>query len=194
MVSKWWNGIPVGTKSILFGAHAFYIHPWFVAWAWIRLYGLPNHIAIWIAFIVHDLGYWNKTAMDSEEGERHVEWGAQRMANWFGPEWGDFCLLHSRYYAKKHGRAISRLCVADKLAITLEPWWFYLPRVIASGEIKEYLAYARGHVKSNHGDCANSGYAEKSVTVRGWHQAMCEYLTGWVEVHRDGRQDTWTKA
>lgn len=27
----------VGTKSILFGAHQFLLHPLFVAWAWTRL-------------------------------------------------------------------------------------------------------------------------------------------------------------
>ncbi len=29
----------MGTNSILFGAHQFLIHPWFVAWSWWQLYG-----------------------------------------------------------------------------------------------------------------------------------------------------------
>lgn len=183
-----------GTKSVLYGAHCFFIHPWFVAWAWRKLYGAPLDPRLWVAFIVHDLGYWGKAEMDSAEGERHVEWGATVMARWFGAEWGTFCLLHSRYYAKKHGLPFSRLCVADKLAIALEPWWFYLPRVIASGEIKEYLAYARGQADTAHGDSAESDYAKQSATARGWHTAMCNYLVAWVAEHRDGRQDTWTKG
>jgi hypothetical protein len=31
----------IGTKSVLFGAHCFFLHPWFVAAAWWRLYGFP---------------------------------------------------------------------------------------------------------------------------------------------------------
>ena len=183
-----------GTKSVIFGAHCFFIHPWFVFAAWWKLYGFPTDPRLWVAFIVHDLGYWGKAEMDSDAGEHHVEWGARMMGNWFGPEWENFCLLHSRYYAKKYGLPFSRLCVADKLAIALEPWWFYLPRVIASGEVWEYLAYARGQTATNHGDNAESDYAKQSATMRGWHRAMCNYLIKWVAEHKDGKQDTWTKA
>ena len=28
----------IGTKSVLFGAHCFLLHPWFVAWGWMDLY------------------------------------------------------------------------------------------------------------------------------------------------------------
>lgn len=31
----------IGTKSVLYGAHCFIIHPWFVALAWWKLYGFP---------------------------------------------------------------------------------------------------------------------------------------------------------
>jgi hypothetical protein len=50
----------VGTKSVLFGAHCFLIHPFFVAAAWIKLYGFPWDPRLWIAFFVHDLGYFGK--------------------------------------------------------------------------------------------------------------------------------------
>ena len=46
----------VGTKSVLFGAHAFWLHPFFVAVAWTRLYGFPWDPRLWVAFFVHDLG------------------------------------------------------------------------------------------------------------------------------------------
>lgn len=52
--------LPVGTKSVLFGAHCFLIHPLFVAAAWTKLYGFPRDIRLWAAFFVHDLGYWGK--------------------------------------------------------------------------------------------------------------------------------------
>ena len=97
---------------------------------------------LWIAFAVHDLGYWGKPNMDGPEGERHVLWGATLMRRLFGPEWGAFCLYHSRHWAKRDGRPYSLLCVADKLATALEPWWLYLPRVMASGELWEFMAAA----------------------------------------------------
>lgn len=47
-----------GTKSVLFGAHCFFIHPLFVALAWWKLFGFPWDPRLWVAFFVHDLGYW----------------------------------------------------------------------------------------------------------------------------------------
>lgn len=69
----------VGTKSVLFGAHCFFIHPIFVAIAWTKLYGFPFDPRIWVAFFVHDLGYWGKPNMDGAEGETHVELGGKIM-------------------------------------------------------------------------------------------------------------------
>lgn len=82
----------VGTKSVLFGVHQFLIHPWFVAWAWWKLYGFPADPRLWFAFFVHDLGYFGKPNMDGPEGERHVELGARIMHRLFdrgnsGYEW-----------------------------------------------------------------------------------------------------------
>ena len=69
----------VGTKSVLFGVHCFFLHPIFVAIAWTKLYGFPFDPRIWVAFFVHDLGYWGKPNMDGPEGETHVELGAKIM-------------------------------------------------------------------------------------------------------------------
>jgi hypothetical protein len=70
----------IGTKSVLFGAHCFFLHPWFVALGWWKLYGFPLDLRLWFAFFLHDIGYLGKTNMDGPEGERHVEVGAQIMA------------------------------------------------------------------------------------------------------------------
>jgi hypothetical protein len=40
----------IGTKSVLFGAHQFAIHPWFVAWGWLKLHGLKP------VYIGHEAG------------------------------------------------------------------------------------------------------------------------------------------
>lgn len=70
----------VGTKSVLFGAHCFLIHPFFVLISWWKLYGFPWDPRLWIAFFVHDLGYLGKPNMDGDEGETHVELGAKIMS------------------------------------------------------------------------------------------------------------------
>lgn len=73
----------IGTKSVLFGAHCFFIHPFFVALAWWRLYGFPWDPRLWVAFFVHDLGYLGKPNMDGAEGEEHPWLGAKIMAALF---------------------------------------------------------------------------------------------------------------
>lgn len=203
----------IGTKSVLFGAHAFWLHPWFVALAWWKLYGFPWDPRLWVAFFVHDLGYWGKPNMDGEEGETHPEWGARVMTAlfdawtfpgrarrtapdgsetpWLG-RWGQFVYFHSRFLSKRFGAPFSRLCVADKLAVALEPWWLYLPRVIATGEIKEYMALADARTTTD-----APKYASMNVFSddrRQWFTNVQEYLRRWVEEHRDGREDTWTPS
>lgn len=206
----------VGTRSVLFGAHAFWLHPWFVAWAWWRLYGFPWDPRLWVAFFVHDLGYIGKPNMDGPEGETHPVFGARVMAwlfdrrqpvldfshvglnpplvperVWLG-QWGQFALLHSRYYAKSLGMQPSRLCIADKLALALTPWWLYLPMVRATGEIHEYLAHARHRVQGNEAVSDDERRRLTSGDERAWFDGLQVYMHRWVEAHRDGKPDTWT--
>lgn len=218
----------IGTKSILFGAHCWFIHPFFVAAAWSKLYGFPTDPRLWVAFFVHDLGYWGKPNIDGDEGERHVEFGAKLMS-WFdrfeverhtgsfsndleflnfmstcnldrlvqysiretcpatgricctwsfratSSYWHDFTMYHSRFYAKKHGHPISRLCVADKLAICLEPAWLYLPRVWASGELAEFREVVKVKYAGEHRD---------NTSVLAWRRSMIDFLLPWVEANK----------
>ena len=210
----------VGTKSVLFGAHAFWLHPWFVAWAWWKLYGFPWQPWLWVAFFVHDLGYWGKPNMDGPEGEEHPKLGASilyRVQVWWGflqqpvfyrkhmkhrkdvrwwqlqrrllqewtganVAWGKMVLYHSRFLSKKNGVQPSRLCIADKLAICLTPWWLYLPMARATGEIHEYMALA---------EATNDGLVHGNDQKR-WFLGVQKYVREWVEEHKDGREDTWT--
>ncbi len=176
----------VGTKSVLIGAHCFFLHPWFVAAAWWKLYGFPLDPRLWVAFFVHDVGYFGKPNMDGAEGETHVELGAKIMGV-FGRQWEDFTRYHSRFYAKRDGVQYTRLCVADKLAICLTPAWLYLPMVNWTGEIREYMAMSAAN--------GNTKYAFMSIEAksqREWHGNMCSYLRKWVAEHRDLKVDTWT--
>lgn len=129
----------IGTKSLLFGVHQVFIHPWFVAWGWWKLYGFPWDPRLWVAFFVHDLGYWGKPNMDGPDGELHPYLGARIMGKLFGGNWFDFTLLHSRFLSMAVYRLPSRLCFADKMAIKLTPWWLYIPLAKLSGELSEYM-------------------------------------------------------
>lgn len=173
----------LGTKSVLFGAHQFAIHPWFVAAAWWKLYGFPWDPRLWLAFFVHDIGYLGKPNMDGPEGELHPHVGAKIMLI-FGRRWHDFSLYHSRFLAKQHGRQFSRLCVADKLSICLTPAWLYLPMVRATGEIAEYMK-----------DAQTGKYVSMNLATSeqlAWFRSVQTYLRAWVAEHQDGREDTWT--
>lgn len=175
----------IGTKSVLLGAHCFFIHPFFVARAWWMLYGFPFDPRLWVAFFVHDLGYLGKPNMDGDEGELHPHLGANIMKFLFGQKWHDFTLYHSRFLAKKHGNKYSKLCVADKLAICLTPAWLYLPMVKATGEIKEYMKDASRNTNGN---------VSGQVTPEEWWSSVQKYVRKWVEEHKDMKEDTWTPA
>ena len=130
----------VGTKSVLFGAHCFFIHPFFVAFGWWAISQFPLDPRLWAAFFLNDLGYLFSPNMDGPEGEEHVHLAAKIMGLLFGDSWADFTLRHPRYWAKKHGVRVSRLCYADKLAFAITPGWLYLPMACATGELAEYIA------------------------------------------------------
>jgi hypothetical protein len=196
----------IGTKSVLFGAHCFFAHPWFVAWSWWTLYGFPWDPRLWVAFFVHDLGYIGKPNMDGPEGETHPQLGARLMSRWFDAYvsastenyfpalgyWGHFALLHSRYYAKSLGMQPSRLCMADKLAIALTPWWLYLPMVRATGEIHEYMAHAKHRIVGNINITDEERARVISASQRDWYAGVQSYCHRWAYEHQDGRVDTWT--
>ena len=112
-----------GKKSLIFGTHQFLWHPITVFLAWVKLYGLPNWKEL-ICIIIHDWGYWICDDIEGEKGSKHPEFAATLAANFLGEEYKEFCLYHSRHYAKAQGKTPSKLCYADKLAIAYENKWF----------------------------------------------------------------------
>lgn len=196
----------VGTKSLLFGVHQVFLHPLWVALAWWKLYGFPFDPRLWVAFVVHDWGYWGSPEMDGPTGDLHPYLGAKIMhwlfdGNtywiWYSGEgdmevcrcarWRDFCLYHSRFLAKQEGAQPSRLCMADKLSLGLESWWLYLPRAWASGELKEYMRSAQPDGKHGHMNL-------KQVTAKEWYQSVQKYLRQYVAEHKDGKADQVTQV
>lgn len=144
----------IGTRSILFGVHAFWWHPIVVLLAWLRLYkSFPTWWQL-IAIFCHDLGYWNLPNIDGEEGKNHPWRGAAIAGNLVrfltGAGWNTyiFSLLHSRDAAARLEIPVSELYAADKYAVWFEPAWFYLLRARLSGEIHEFRQHAidTGHL------------------------------------------------
>lgn len=183
----------LGTKSLLFGAHQFLVHPFFVFRAWWILYGFPWHPALWFAFLVHDWGYWGKPNMDGPEGKCHPELGA-RIMHWLcdwpksSTKWYEFALFHSRHYAKHNGAIHSRLCVADKLAAAITPCILYLPLVKLTGEIDEYMQNG----KRANGVGLIEKYHLRSDNPYKWWLGVTSYLARWAFAHKDCTEDTWT--
>ncbi len=158
----------VGTKSLFWGVHQFLLHPFFVLRAWVELYGWPKDWRILVAILVHDWGYWSKPNMDGPEGQAHPVLGAEIMERlfdgeleWAPPpapeeawlatvkrEWFYFTACHSRYYARMLHKPPSRLCWADKLAVSAYPRWLYLLLARLSGELWEYMRDAELHADS----------------------------------------------
>lgn len=181
----------VGTKSVLFGAHAFWLHPWFVAYGWYKLYGFPWDLRLWVAFFVHDLGYWGTPNMDGAEGEQHPRLGAKIMG-WLFDElcgitpyrqktWYQFSFYHSRYLAKIYATDPSRLCFADKMAFVVTPRWLYVPMTMLTGEVYEYMR-------------AHSQEVGQHNNPWRWHPFAVDYTRKWVYYHKDGTIDIWTKG
>jgi len=139
-----------GTKSILFGYHSVFIHPFFVALAWWKLNGFPWDPRLWLSFLLHDIGYLGKAKMDDSIGASHPELGAKIMSI-FGKDWYYFNLLHSRFYADTLGMNYSALCTSDKLAFLFYPDWLIWILCKLSGEAAEYteMSAARGYAIDN---------------------------------------------
>lgn len=148
--------IPIGTKSLLYGAHQFLFHPFTVFLAWHELYGWPSWKEC-ICIFIHDWGYWGCPNMEGEYGKDHPYLGAEiaqhlldnrhwtrseTYRNWYWESSGNWyyylCLCHSRTLAAELKMPPSKLCWADKLCVKFDPWWFYLFRVWLSGEKDEY--------------------------------------------------------
>lgn len=163
----------IGTKSLLFGTHNIILHPILVAIAWTKLYGFPKSVKLWLAFIVHDWGYWGKSNLDGNEGIRHPELGANLMHKWFDKGnttyWYNFTIGHSMNYCKEFDKVVSRLCVADKLAITLYSPTIFVFITQLSGELKEYIGVPAYYEKYN-----------MRVYRKNWFKDRKKYLTYWV--------------
>ena len=60
----------IGTKSLLFGIHQIFWHPYVVLRAWVYLYGRPSFKEM-VCIFIHDWGYFGKPNLDGAEGSLH---------------------------------------------------------------------------------------------------------------------------
>jgi hypothetical protein len=188
--------LALGSRSLLFGVHQVFIHPWMVAKAWTRLYGFPWDVRLWLCFLVHDWGYWGCPDMDGELGKKHPLRGA-RIVKWLlGREWGLFCIAHSRHAAKMMGVRPSRLCAADKLASAVYPPWLYVRLGLWSGEIWEYLE-DHAHPENPYALADDDPLRLRAVEVydalarfdrpgmiralEAWYVTLSDWLTDWTD-------------
>lgn len=135
-----------GSRSLIFGCHQFIIHPIFVAYAWLRMYGVP-HRPWWkwaLVFAVHDWGYWGCAKMEGVCGDNHVILGtkiAYRVTR--DSASAHEVMYHSRFFAALHDETPSMLCWADKAGTALYPSWLWAFLAYLSGEGAEYMANSK---------------------------------------------------
>lgn len=176
----------IGTRSVLFGAHQFALHPLCLAIAWWRLYGFPWHPYLWLCFFVHDFGYIGKPNIDGKEGQTHPVLGADIVGRLTGSwDWHFFCLYHSRHYAKANFADHSRLCVADKLAFCITPKWLYLTTTRWTGELAEYTSARNAEL--NPPMTLHEQWCMTRNNPDWWHYALRRYLIRWVAHNHTGR-------
>jgi hypothetical protein len=150
--------VKIGTKSLLFGVHQFFIHPLFVFWGWTKLYRWPNWREL-ICIIIYDWGYWGCPDIDGEQGTKHSLWAGNIMYKYFKSpnirldtdfkviyttELSYLCTYHSRFYTNwRNGRSQqykimpSKLYWADKLGLSLYPTWLWIFLTKLTGEVDE---------------------------------------------------------
>jgi hypothetical protein len=173
----------IGTKSLLAGAHCLVVHPFVVLWAWKRLFGPPWDPRIFIACVLHDIGYIHRAEMDGPRGEEHVVLGARIMGRLFGPKWANECYCHSRYWSQRMGLPISRLCLADKLAFAITPAWLYIPMTRWTGELAEYMERSKERQAGDRSFTDEELILINSAKPRDWLRGLQSYTLRWVEKH-----------
>lgn len=181
----------IGTRSVLFGAHQFILHPLCLALAWRRLYGMPWDPRLWLCFFLHDFGYIGMPNMDGKEGREHPLRGARWVLLITGSiHFHDLCLFHSRHFCKARGRTTSRLCVADKLAFVITPRWIYLLSTGLTGELAQYVENGR---KASPTVGFHTHWCLTSGRPGIWHAGLRRYMLRWVACHRRDGEKQWAE-
>ncbi len=206
----------LGSRTVLWGYHTFWLHPWFVAAGWWKLYGVPWDPRLWVAFVVHDLGYWGLFNLDGPEGEQHPEWGARVMERWFDAHpvispwwtlrwwttgvcdrlWGDIRDLpynagswyeFSRYHSRYLARADGKRY--SLLCVADKQAMLLYPRWLFLG-----LVRATGEIREYLRTADRRGEVEPTAMIERWYVGVMAYTQSWISEHRDGGEDRMTRG
>ena len=147
------------------------------------MFGFPWDSRIWFACFLHDIGYLGRPNMDGDAGEEHVILGARIMGALFGPAWADE-YRHSRYWSRRMGLPVSRLCLADKLAFAMTPAWLYIPMARWTGELAEYMERCKDRQVGDKGFTGEEQILLRSPDPEEWLKGLQSYTRRWVEQNR----------
>jgi hypothetical protein len=204
---------------VLWGYHTAWLHPFFVAGAWWRLYGFPWDPRLWVSFVVHDLGYWGLPDLDGAEGERHPEWGAALMSRWF--DWCDGKTLLQWWVTKGCDRAWGDLwrlrwnqtARGEVATLSWANFVLYHSRFLAKQRGHRYsalcvadklailmyprwlffaLVRASGEIREYMETSMRRGEHPERLDEGVWYRKMTQYVERWVREHRALGEDRMT--
>lgn len=167
----------LGTKTMLFGVHQLFVHPFLVTISWILLYkSLPSYKELFCIFI-HDWGYFGKKDLKGADGDTHPELGANIAGKLLGKKWGDFILGHSTFYAARKEIGVSKLMAPDKYWHCIVPYWLYALLSIPTGEMKHYR-------KLNHARQVANGSASNKEWFRQLQKVCKSKVEGTYQINK----------
>lgn len=189
----------LGTKSLLFGCHQFILHPYFTWRGWVRLYGHHYFRDAWLAFIMHDWGYWGMTSIDDDQDDHTIR--SERVylsiARWRYLVLGilvglDACKeikYHSRFFARTTGLPPSRLCWADKVGTGLMPSWLWAILAHWSGEGYIYMDNLKYEInQQTRLPRTVMGLMAFHVRYKRWVNTFIPSQMGGHPIHKGGRK------
>ena len=126
-----------GTKSILFGAHQFIVHPYFVYKAFkLCNYRKPQFWEL-ICIIIHDWGYWGMDYLIDRKVENwraddgHEKLGARIALRLFGLQGYKFVMGHGGEALRFHPKHRSAMYWPDKISSLIAPrWWLQWTMIV----------------------------------------------------------------
>lgn len=136
---------------------------------------------IWLAIIIHDWGYWGRCSMDGIEyngGAWHPSLALLIFENFYANKTAKFCFYHSRFMVKLNNGTVSRLGVADKLAIVYTPTWMYCRE-----EMDEYI--------HNEKNVIINSFVGRKDRIKAWKQVVDDKCLAFVEEWKDKAYDLW---
>jgi hypothetical protein len=119
-------------RSYIIGMHNPIVHGLGIVEAWIKLYRCLPSVKECVCIFFHDIGYLRQNEIDGVS-DRHPEFGAE-ICGLMGEQYYWLCICHSRSYAKKLNKPLSKLCYADKACLLMYPGWFFKRLIWIGGE------------------------------------------------------------